>query len=180
MIPHAITIGSAEPKGKCLIAKDTIAKGTMLFIFKGILLPSEKASDFALQVDKNLFLESTEEFENYLNHSCDPNCVIDFTRGRHRPQLIALQNIQRGEELSFDYDSTEYDLVDQECSFNCHCQSKNCRKKIKGFRYLTRLQKKGIKDLLSPFLKEVYVQELQKSGRLQRQPTVYSAEEANL
>ena len=41
----------------------------------------------------------------FVNHSCDPNCETDIIRGRI--WIIALRDIIKGEELSYDYG---YDL----------------------------------------------------------------------
>ncbi len=76
--------------------------------------------------------EHIELFPDYLeciNHSCDPNCFFDTDR----MQLICLKPIAEGEEMSFFYPSTEWDM-DQ--AFQCHCGSHNCIEVIKGAKYL--------------------------------------------
>lgn len=65
-----------------------------------------------------------------INHSCEPNCFFDTTTKK----LIALDKIAAGEEFSFFYPSTEWDM-DQ--SFECNCGSKNCVGVIKGAKYLS-------------------------------------------
>jgi hypothetical protein len=57
------------------------------------------------------------------NHSCAPNTVYDGLN------LIALQNIEAGEELTLDY----ADLLDDNIqSFVCTCGHPNCRKVVSG------------------------------------------------
>lgn len=76
------------------------------------------------------------EFLQYINHSCDPNVFFNTTN----MQLVALKNIQEGEELVFFYPSTEWRMTQ---SFNCYCGSSNCIGKIRGASYLTKdLQEK--------------------------------------
>jgi len=57
------------------------------------------------------------------NHSCDPNT------GYAGLNVIALQNINEGEELTLDYATF---LDEQAQPFECHCGSANCRQLIKG------------------------------------------------
>ncbi len=56
----------------------------------------------------------------YINHSCDPNCETDEIKGRI--WIIAIRDIEPGEELSYDYM-----LYDGEGEAPCHCGAKNCR-----------------------------------------------------
>ena len=56
----------------------------------------------------------------FINHSCDPNCESLNEDGRIF--LIAIKDIKKGEELSFDYG---YD-VDNYKDHPCRCGSKNC------------------------------------------------------
>ena len=81
----------------------------------------------------------------YINHSCAPNVFFD-TKGM---QLISLTAIQPGDELTYFYPSTEWDLQQ---SFNCHCGAKNCLKLIKGAAHFSPMQLK--KYRLSNFILE--------------------------
>jgi len=59
------------------------------------------------------------------NHSCDPNTVFAGLN------VVALRDIERGEELTIDY-STFCD--ERMPEFECECGSKNCRGRISGKR----------------------------------------------
>ncbi|MFO7711466.1 MAG: SET domain-containing protein-lysine N-methyltransferase [Candidatus Woesearchaeota archaeon] len=74
-----------------------------------------------------------------------PNGYIDFDDLAYR----AKRPIRKGEELTFNYLTTEWDLAEK---FNCDCGSNNCYEEIKGFKYLTLNQKKELEP--SPFLKK--------------------------
>lgn len=41
----------------------------------------------------------------FVNHSCDPNCLVEkwCVRGRERCGLLAARQIRTGDELTFDY-----------------------------------------------------------------------------
>ena len=56
----------------------------------------------------------------YINHSCEPNCEVDIIE--EKIWIIALRNIKKGEELSYNY---EYDL-DVCLDHPCKCGSKKC------------------------------------------------------
>jgi hypothetical protein len=78
--------------------------------------------------------EHIELFPDYLeciNHSCDPNCFFDT----EKLQLVALKPIAEGEEMTFFYPSTEWDM-DQ--AFQCHCGTRNCIEMIQGAKYLSK------------------------------------------
>ncbi len=65
----------------------------------------------------------------WINHSCDPNCVIRERKGRIF--IHALQNIRAAEELFYDYHlETDADVprtkeIENECP--CRCHSPRCR-----------------------------------------------------
>ena len=64
-----------------------------------------------------------------LNHSCDPNVVLDT----ERMLMIARRDIEKGEELSFFYPSTEWEM---QAPFICLCGSTNCIHVVAGARFL--------------------------------------------
>ncbi len=80
----------------------------------------------SIQVDEDLFLVSGETPEpgDMLNHSCEPNCGILGSQ-----LLVAMRDIEPGEELSFDYamcDASDYD------EFRCYCGAPTCREIVTG------------------------------------------------
>ncbi len=57
---------------------------------------------------------------NKLNHSCAPNACFGPKR-----QLFALRPIAKGEEITFDYSTSE---VDPQWTMACECRAKGCRR----------------------------------------------------
>jgi len=148
-IPSSIKIGNSHD-GKGLFSRKAISKGEKVFKFIGEVLSASEASGKSLQIGEDQFLESTVKFDDYLNHSCNPNCHIDW----RSLNLVASRNIKEGEELTFDYNTSEYDLLDMgNFTFNCNCQAENCLREIRGFKYLSPEEKTRIKKFISPFLK---------------------------
>jgi hypothetical protein len=112
-----------------LFASRPFAKGELLVVWGGrIITGAELAAlepekrHWMIQIDEDLF-QLTEPHDiggaDYVNHSCDPNAGI-----LGHIALVALRPIATGEEICFDYgttDSTRY------CEFQCWCGSPNCR-----------------------------------------------------
>jgi SET domain len=65
-----------------------------------------------------------------LNHSCNPNLVLDTTY----MQVIAARDIAIGDEMTFFYPSTEWEMA---VPFICACGSTNCIHVVAGARYLS-------------------------------------------
>ena len=148
----AVRVVDTNGKGRGLITMEEIRKGKRILKINGALVARRevKNSNAALQIDEDLFLESDGTIDENLNHSCDPNCYVDFDS----LCLVALKDIAPGEELTFNYNASEYDLVDQGCAFLCCCGAVNCVRHLRGFKYLSSEQKRRIKPLLSPFLEK--------------------------
>ncbi|QRV88965.1 SET domain protein [Ceratobasidium sp. AG-Ba] len=74
----------------------------------------------------------------YVNHSCSPNAAFDLSSSKKSEwKFRALRDVQAGDELSFFYPSTEWEM-DQ--GFQCKCESANCLNYIDGAKNLTRAQ----------------------------------------
>lgn len=72
-----------------------------------------------------------------VNHSCEPNCAVD----PERLVLVAQRDIRAGEELTFDYCATEYDMAEP---FTCRCGKPGCYGEVRGFKYLSRAQQQRL------------------------------------
>lgn len=95
-------------------AGETVKQPTYLTVQKGI--------DFHITL--------RPEFLQYINHSCEPNVFFDTTA----MQLVCLKPIEAGEEFTFFYPSTEWDMIQP---FVCQCGSVNCMQLIQGASYLS-------------------------------------------
>jgi hypothetical protein len=69
----------------------------------------------------------------FINHSCDPNCETDEIDGR--VWIIALQDIQAGEELTYDYNLYDGEPDDPA---PCHCGAQQCRGSLYSEEELAR------------------------------------------
>jgi len=78
-------------------------------------------------IDEHIHLQP--EFLKFINHSCDPNVFFDT----QEMQLIALKAIEPGDEFTFFYPSTEWDMAQP---FKCLCGSDKCLNRISGAAHM--------------------------------------------
>ena len=82
-----------------------------------------------------------QDLDNYVNHSCDPNCDVEVFPTNYLIKLTANRDIFPGEPVTIDYEMTEEDMVAQGDQFECECRGENCRGRILGWKY--RVARKG-------------------------------------
>ncbi len=147
-----------EPKGKGVFATRLFAPHSEVLEFKGKIQDVSVYSDLthALQVGPREFMSASGRLDDYVNHSCCPNTGIRLTRD-NRVVLIALRNIHAGEEITFDYATTQdggFDLIAQ-----CGCGAPECRKVIGDFNCLPEdLREKYIQlNAVLPYLVETQI-----------------------
>ena len=129
-----------------IFAKERIYKGEKLLEFIGEIKIGS-GNDYTLQIDTNKHLGRSGYLDDFVNHSCLPNCYIRF----RDISLVSLTNISVGEELSFHYCTTEYDLG--KFSFQCICGSQNCLGQVGGYKYLSESNRQQMSKFLFPHLK---------------------------
>jgi uncharacterized protein len=128
--------------GNGVFAKKVIPKGTRLFEYTGKrVLKAELLNDLAkgltsmnyvMNLNKTMAIDGERggNDSRFINHSCNANCEVLFFN--ETPYIYAMQEIQEGKELNFDYKlgfNTELNLTpDQKREwFPCNCGSENCR-----------------------------------------------------
>jgi hypothetical protein len=92
-------------------------------------ITSDTPTYLTMQLDIGKHITMVPEFLQYINHSCDPNTFFDTTE----MQVIALKNIKEGEELTFFYPSSEWEMQQP---FQCYCGSSHCLGQIRGAAFI--------------------------------------------
>ncbi len=94
----------------------------------------EEPSD-PLQIGLETYID-LDEVPRTFNHSCDPNAYI-----RNENELVSLRDIQKGEEIVYDYSTTMFDNVKKIIdagreiwTCKCNCGSDTCRGIIDQFK----------------------------------------------
>ena len=113
---------------KAFIAQTSYQPGDVIANFSaGEILNEPTYLTVQVDIDKHIMLQP--EHLQYINHSCDPNVFFDT----YTMQVVALRPIAQGDEMTFFYPSTEWDMAQP---FTCYCGSKKCLGEIKGAAHI--------------------------------------------
>lgn len=151
--PPGLKFVYVEGKGLGVFADRDFKNGEDIVVFANTLVDRDHATSEAVQVTDDEYLD-TEQLvpEAFINHSCDPNAKLEFRPGQPTSAYAAIKDIAKDKEITFNYLSTEYDMVKNGGDFECVCGEPNCYRHIQGFKYLTREQQEKLKPLLLPYL----------------------------
>ncbi|KAF1850089.1 uncharacterized protein K460DRAFT_360950 [Cucurbitaria berberidis CBS 394.84] len=98
-------------------------------IFARISNPTPATCAYSsVQASRDLHIELNCDLV-YINHSCKPSLVFDMQRWEVRVHPGLEGGLKEGDELTFFYPSTEWDMAQP---FQCLCGSKECRGTISG------------------------------------------------
>ncbi len=131
--PFRVEVSPANGSHR-LTALRPMPAGTVILAVSGVFV--DRPSKYSIQVDDNLHIEASSGQLSppdqgchpwrFLNHSCDPNAILVGL------QLIAIKPVRPGDEITFDYNTTEYEMA---TPFTCRCGSCGASV-IRGFRFL--------------------------------------------
>lgn len=132
-----------------LISLKAFKKDSIICFFSAAEILREP-NRYTLQTGVNKHIILSPLYLEYVNHSCEPNCFFDTTNF----QFICLRDIERGEEFTFFYPSTEWEMEE---SFDCQCQTAACLGEISGAKYLSKsnINKYRFSDFIESKLKKV-------------------------
>ena len=140
--------------GRGVYARKRIPKGTRLIEYTGERISNAEADrryddesmpehhTFLFILNSRTCIDAAKggNISRFINHSCDPNCVA-WIEGQHI-WIDALRDIEKGEELAYDYEYDflpEYTVEDLDF-YRCECGSRDCRGTIvdvpKSKRYM--------------------------------------------
>ncbi len=112
--------------GKGLFAAEDIPRGTYIVEYTGVHIPTPHADTlhenrYLFELDEQWTIDGSTEKNDarWANHSCDPNAETVQEDGR--VFLVALRDIARGEEITFDY-GEEY-VADFIRPIGCRCRA---------------------------------------------------------
>ena len=126
-------IQKSKIDNKGLYASQDIRKGTKIIQYKGKIITTKQSDNnpkfdnnkaiYLFNLNKRYDLDGDFKFNTarLINHSCDPNCEV-LGEGL-KLWIYAMKNINKGDELSYDYGFT-FDKDFRQ--FPCKCGSKNC------------------------------------------------------
>ncbi len=152
-----VDIVQTEKKGFGLRAAQDISKESFVYEYVGEVMNQptflERMQQYRVEgirhfyfmmLQPNEYLDATKKGGKgrFINHSCNPNCSVSkWQVGKHlRMGIFAKRNIQKGEELTFNYNVDRYGNDAQEC----FCGEPNCVGTLGG---KTQTDLSGMDDL---------------------------------
>jgi uncharacterized protein len=122
-------VGTSRIAGRGLFTAQPIARGTRIIQYTGEKIPKAE-SDKRLAAGNVYIFQLNDRYDidgkvlrnkaRYINHSCDPNCVVQLTSGTI--WIVARRDITAGEELTYNYG---YELDDTPVH-PCTCGAATC------------------------------------------------------
>ncbi len=130
--------------GLGVFACEAISAGEILLALAHVFV--DRPARHTIQLEARKHQAGTGEIDDFLNHSCDPNSALDF----ERLELVAIKPIAPGEELTFNYLTSEWDMA---APFACMCGAAGCHGLIRGFRHLNLAQQEALVPWTSSYLR---------------------------
>jgi len=138
-----------------VIATAPIKNGEIIFMYGGVIIPRSEIQNYwkemghvGIQIEVDFWIcpTSREELEvqGVINHSCKPN-----TGFSNQVALVAIEDIEVGKEITFDYAFTESFME----SFDCNCGEDVCRRKVTQDDWQRRDIRDKYLEFFSPYLR---------------------------
>ncbi|HZD32731.1 MAG TPA: SET domain-containing protein-lysine N-methyltransferase [Candidatus Angelobacter sp.] len=129
----------------CFTLED-IPQGTVILEYTGERIPKEEGDrryenrsfTYLFGVGNGDIVIDGHSMAMFINHSCQPNCEIDETKGRIF--VRTLRKLKAGEELTYDYW-----LYDGDDEAHCSCGTRNCRGSMYSPEEMKRMKRKAEK-----------------------------------
>lgn len=134
-----LSVFDAGLKGRGLMVQERCQPGDFIVEYVGVAVKKRHLDSlfsryksermlYIMALDGDVYIDARHRggIARYINHSCEPNCVVHRwkVRGISRACVFALREIEEGEELSFDY---QWERKRGRALTKCHCGSEKCR-----------------------------------------------------
>lgn len=140
------SIPGADQNALGVFATRRIRAGSVALLFPGSL--ASEPDRYSIQVGERTHLHGAGTSADELRHACEPNARI-VVEGAPPARVVALRDIEPGEEITIDYCATE-DVVSE--PFACSCGASGCYGQVRGYRYLDRQQRERLGHRASGWL----------------------------
>ena len=161
-----LEVFEAGKKGKGLKVLEDCEKGDLIAEYVGKAIPKSylpilfskykrERKLYIMALDKDVYLDARHKggVARYINHSCEPNCVVERwkVKGIIRAGIFASKPITSGTELSFDY---QWERKRDRAPTKCHCGAPSCRGTLEVAKSMEdiELEKKLTGHWKKPFL----------------------------
>lgn len=161
--PHRWLTPKAKPGDSSIhrygiFAIEDLKQGEPINVFGGIAVPRSQIKEYraiishaGVQVSDDFFIvpSSNEEIkeQGIFNHSCEPNVGFNSS-----VTMVAIRDIQSGEELVMNYAFMETDFD----AFECKCGTTSCRKTIDSSTWKDAEFQSKYGKYYSPYLRDKF------------------------
>ncbi len=146
----SIRFGSIEvritERGYAVFARRSFERGELVLRVMGEVTDEQDIYTIQIAPDQHLRPLPPAKF---LNHSCNPNLGVK-TSGDGIPDFYAFRDIAIGDELTFDYAMTEYEIVASDVV--CRCGAEQCRGHLGAWRTLPTLWRERYRGFVADYL----------------------------
>ena len=141
-----LMIAHLHNNSRCLVALQDLPEGSEVcsLVEDGIL---STPTLYSVQTGKDTHI-NPGSFLKFCNHSCQPTTRFDFSTWT----LVATRKISRGEEVTFNYNTSEFKMV---APFDCLCKGEESVHQVQGFHFLSREEKAKLLPSVSPAVREL-------------------------
>lgn len=137
-------VGGGSAYGARLITDQPYRQGDVIYRISGHRV-TDRATYQTIQIGPDTHIEELGVLA-YLNHSCQPNTIVNVSD----LTVIAARDIAAGEELTFFYPSTEWEM---DRPFICLCGAPQCVRLVAGAKHLSV-------DTLSRYFINAHIREM--------------------
>jgi hypothetical protein len=125
---------------------EPVRAGTTMLEISGTTTGIRSAWSFQIDFDRHIESASTAR---YMNHSCDPTCVLRTTAGETL-LVVALKDLDVYDEVTIDYATFEYERPAGPIS--CACGSTRCRGVLAGYTELAPGEQRSLATHVLPYM----------------------------
>jgi cyanophycin synthetase len=134
--------------GRSVVAVRDIAKGETVLKAWGPQAPRRSRHSMQVDVDTHILPDGVMVL---VNHSCEPNCGVQIRPASREIEVRALRPIAAGEEITFDYNTFEYEL--DHGGSQCTCGAATCRGRVPGFKHVAAEVKARYGEYIAEYLR---------------------------
>lgn len=144
--------------GLGVVTTQAAESGQLLLVFGGPLDRVPGRHTLQVGEEQHLVPPTPTAAWQFINHSCAPSCRVEFGAGPGLVRLVARGPLAPGQEVTFDYLTTEWDLA---TPFPCSCGAPSCVGLVRGARYLNDARLAALAPELAPHVQTL----LRSAGR---------------
>lgn len=162
--------------GNGVFARRPIPKGTYILEYEGVRITPDEADaqeatnpddpfhTFFFAIGNGMIIDGGQNGNDsrFINHSCEPNCEGHESDSGDKVFIVAMKDIEKGDELLYDYALTIDDKLTKTLKkqYACWCGADSCRGTMLALPKATKEQKEKLKQ--KKWIKKVIRKEIRK------------------